>query len=305
MRSGNAPSITASTSPPDRIRTPVATTSSSSVAAARELIASRLREILRDAGMTSRAVALAAGWDESKCSRLLHGRTPPSDQDIRDWCTICGVPEEIPNLIAASRNAESAYLEFRRVKRSQKRMQVLRTALYEDARLYRFYSSNVVPWPLQTAGYIRAVMETFNRFHDAGNTDISEGVQERLIRQRRYLGSGERRCELVIEESVLYDRSLGAEVMRDQLGYLLAGSRRPGMSLGVLARGGSRDRYAAESFSLYGDAAVVIETVSAIITITQPREIALYTRFFSKAADSAVYDGAARELIADALAALD
>jgi hypothetical protein len=47
----------------------VATNPSSSVAAARDLIAGRLREILRDAGMTSRAVALAAGWDESKCSR--------------------------------------------------------------------------------------------------------------------------------------------------------------------------------------------------------------------------------------------
>jgi len=282
----------------------VATTPSSSVAAARELIASRLREIMRDAGKTSRAIAFAAGWDESKCSRLLHGRTPPSDDDIRAWCTICGVPEEIPNLIAASRNAESAYMEFRRVQRSQKRMQVLRAALYEQTSLYRIYSSNLVPWPLQTARYIRAVMENFNRFHEAGNTDISEGVEERLSRQRRYLHAGKRRCELIVEEAVLYDRTFSDEVMREQLAQLLAGSRWPGMSLGIIARGSNRAHYAAETFSLYGDTTVVIETVSAIITVTQPREIALYVRFFSEVGRSAVYGSAARELISGALAAL-
>jgi hypothetical protein len=281
----------------------VATNTSSSVAAAREVIANRLREILRDSGTTSRAVALAAGWDESKCSRLIHGRTPPSDEDIRAWCTICGVPEEIPNLIAASRNAESAYMEWRRVQRSQKRMQVLRAAQYEQTSLYRIYSSNVVPWPLQTARYMRAMMEHFNRFHEAGNIDIGEGVEERLGRQRRYLGTGERRCDLVIEESVLYDRTFSNEVMREQLAHLLAGSRRPGISLGIIARGSSRAYYAAETFSIYGET-VSIETVSAIITVTQPREIALYERCFNELARAAVYGNAARELIAGATAAL-
>jgi transcriptional regulator with XRE-family HTH domain len=281
----------------------VATNPSSSVAAARDLIAGRLREILRDAGMTSRAVALAAGWDESKCSRLLHGRTPPSDDDIRAWCTICGVPEEIPNLIAASRTAESAYIEFRRVQRSQKRMQVLRAAQYAQSRHYRIYASNVVPWPLQTASYMRAMMEHFDRFHEAGNIDITEGVQERLTRQRQYLGKGVRRCELIIEESVLYDRTFGADIMHEELAHLLAGPYWPGLSLGIIPRGGARGYYAAETFSIYGDT-VAIETVSAIITVTQPREIALYERCFADLSRAAVYGGAARDLVTQALAAL-
>lgn len=282
----------------------MATTPSSSVAAARQVIADRLREILRDSGLTSRAVARAAGWDETKCSRLIHGRTPPSDDDIRAWCTICEVPNEIPNLIAASRNAENAYIEFRRVQRSQKRMQVMRTALYEESRLYRIYSSNLVPWPLQTASYIQAVMENFNRFHEAGNSDIPEGVKERLSRQRRYLGAGERQCDLVIEESVLYDRTFGNQVMREQLAHLLGRPPWPRMSLGIIPSGTRRANYPAETFSLYGDTAVVIETMSAIITVTQPREIGLYVQYFSAVSRSAVSGRAARELISDALSAL-
>jgi hypothetical protein len=282
----------------------VATTPSSSVAAARDLIAGRLREILRDAGLTSRAVARAAGWDESKCSRLLHGRTPPSDEDIRSWCIICGVPDEIPNLVAASRNAESAYVEFRRVQRSQQRMQLLRTPVYERSALYRMYSSSFVPWPVQTASYIRAVMQHFNQFHQAGSTDTDEGVAERLARQRQYLGQGQRRCEMIIEEAVLYDRTYGSEVMREQLAHLLTGPYPPGTVLGTIPRGGSRAYHVAETFTLYEDT-VVVETVSAIITVTQPREIALYVRCFNDLSGAAVYGSQARTLISDALAALD
>ncbi len=138
---------------------------SSSAQQARQAIADRLREILRDSGLTARALARQAGWDETKCSRLIHARTPPSDEDIRLWCTICGVPEEIPNLIAATRNAENAYVEWRRVQRSQKRMQELRLTLYEETHLFRFYCSNVIPWPLQTPAYMRALITRFNEFH--------------------------------------------------------------------------------------------------------------------------------------------
>ena len=58
---------------------------SSSVQQARQEIADRLREIRLDAGLTKRAVAAAARWHESKCSRIEHARTPPSDEDIRAW----------------------------------------------------------------------------------------------------------------------------------------------------------------------------------------------------------------------------
>jgi len=253
--------------------------------------------------MTSRAVAQAAGWDESKCSRLIHGRTPPSDDDIRAWCTICGVPNEIPNLISASRNVESAYMEFRRVQRSQKRMQVLRTPVYERSTRYRMYSSSFVPWPLQTASYIQAVMEHFNQFHEAGSTDTDEGVAERLGRQRQYLALGKRRCQIVIEEGVLYDRTYGSGVMREQLAHLLAGPYPPGTVLGIIPRGGNRAYHVAETFNLYEDT-VVVETVSAIITVTQPREIALYVRCFDDLAQAAVYGSSVRELVTLALAEL-
>lgn len=282
----------------------MATSPSSSAQQARQAIADRLREILRDSGLTARALARQAGWNESKCSRLIHGRTPPSDSDIHVWCTICGVPEEIPNLVAASRSAETAYLEWRRVQRSMKRMQDLGLSLFENNHLYRFYSSNLVPWPLQTPGYMRAIMRRFADFHQADVPDIEEGVKARVAR-RRFLDDGTRRCAMLIEESVLRSRIFGDDVLSEQLRHLLTGMRQPNLSLGIIPLAGRRVQKLTETFHIYGDATVSIELVSAIITITQPREIALYVRCFNDLASSAVYGDKARMLIMAAISALE
>lgn len=276
---------------------------SSSVAAARQVIADRLREILRDAGITSRELALLAGWDESKCSRLIHGRTPPSDDDIRTWCTICRVPGEIPNLIVASRNAENAYVEWRRVQRSQKRMQEMRLSLYERTRLFRFYCSDVIPWPLQTPAYMRSLMTRFNAFHNGGATDIDEAVKARVAR-RSYLADGTRRCRMIIEEPVLRGRFATNDVIAEQLGYLLT-IRQPNLSLGIIPVSATCSHWHTETFSIYDKARVFIELVSAGVTITQPREITLYINLFEDLDTAAVYGDAARALITEAIAALD
>src|ERR1039457_6056637 len=88
---------------------------SSSVRQARAALVQRLREIRLDAGLTARALALAAGWHESKVSRIEHVRTPPSDADIRLWCQICGAGDQAVDLIASSRAADSMYTEWRRL----------------------------------------------------------------------------------------------------------------------------------------------------------------------------------------------
>src|ERR1041384_7708418 len=92
----------------------VTSSPSSSAQAARDALALRLRDLMLDAGMTARAVATSAGWHESKSSRLLNGKSSPSDQDIKDWCRVCGAEDQIADLIAANRAAGSAYVTWRR-----------------------------------------------------------------------------------------------------------------------------------------------------------------------------------------------
>ncbi|GGS74056.1 hypothetical protein GCM10010156_36250 [Planobispora rosea] len=56
---------------------------------------------------------------------------------------------------------------------------------------------------------------------------------------------------------------------------------------------------------MFDDAEVTVELVSGHLTITQPREIAMYAAAFAGLADLAVYGEAARVLITAAIAALD
>ncbi|MFF4989603.1 helix-turn-helix domain-containing protein [Streptosporangium saharense] len=277
--------------------------SSSGAQQARQLIADRLREILRDSGLTARALAQQAGWDESKCSRLLHGKTAPSDDDIRTWCTIAGAPEEIPNLLAASRSAASAYMELRRHLRSLQRLNEMRTTLHTETRLYRFYSSNVVPWPLQSPAYMRALMVRSAELHQSTPPDIAEAVKARVKRQD--LLNGARSAVLIIEQAVLLARPFGKDVMREQLARLLSGMQQPNVLVGIVPVVGPRAQKITESFHLYDDRQVFIEFLSASITITQPREIELYVRCFNDLRASAAYGSQARAMVQAALAALD
>ena len=85
----------------------MAVSPSSSVQRARQQVAERLREIRLDAGLTARALSLAAGWHEAKTSRIESAKQALTDADIQTWCRICGAEREVPDLIAASRTADS------------------------------------------------------------------------------------------------------------------------------------------------------------------------------------------------------
>lgn len=281
----------------------MSTSPSSNAQEARLAIGRRLRELLRDSGITARALAAEAGWDESKCSRLINGRTLPSDDDIRVWCRICGAEGEIPDLIAASRNADSMYVEWRRLQRSgMKRLQETRVSLYEQTRFFRFYCSQFMPWPLQTPGYMRAVLSAFADFHDAPR-DIDEAIAARSARSH-LLYEGDHRFAIVLEESVLHDRIADEGVMAGQLGQLLEGMSLPSISLGIIPSHARRMLWTMETFSIYDDKRVFVELLSAGVTVTQPREIALYVKGFTELAAHAVYGNKARALITGALTSL-
>src|SRR5579863_10253924 len=105
---------------------------SSSVQRAREQLAERLRDIRLDASLTARALSAEAGWHEAKTSRIESAKQAPSEDDIRVWCRVCGAPNQVIDLIAASRAADSAYIEWRRLNRSgMKHLQENKRPLYE------------------------------------------------------------------------------------------------------------------------------------------------------------------------------
>ena len=277
---------------------------SSSVQRARQELAERLRDLRLDAGLTARALSATADWHEAKTSRIESAKQAPSDADIQVWCRVCGAPGLAPDLIAASRAADSMYMEWRRLHRTGlRRTQQSRLPLYERTRVFKVYCSTVIPGFLQTPGYANALLAAITAFRGTPD-DVEEAVKARMNRNRLLHAAGHQ-FTMIIEESVLRYRLGDSETMAAQLGHLLSAIALPQVSLGVIPFSASgRPMWTLEAFTVFDDARVHVELLSAQVTVTAPSEITLYARAFDKLAELAVYGTQARSLITAAIDAL-
>jgi transcriptional regulator with XRE-family HTH domain len=277
---------------------------SSSVQRAREQLAERLRDIRLDAGLDGRALSAAAGWHPAKTSRIESAKQAPSEADIASWCRVCGAEREVPDLIAASRAADSMFVEYRRVNRGgMRRMQESRRPLYERTRLFKAYCPSVIPGWLQTPGYATALLSSITEFRGSPD-DVADAVTARMNRNR-ILVSGGHRFALLLEEAVLRYRIGGTDVMAGQLARLAEATALPSVALGVIPFAApERPAWPLEQFTVFDDERVHVELLSAQVTVSAPSEVTLYVRAFERLARLAVYGDAARSLIGDALGAL-
>ncbi|TDD87532.1 helix-turn-helix domain-containing protein [Actinomadura rubrisoli] len=277
---------------------------SSSIQQAREALAARLREIRLDSGQSAREVAAACGWHESKCSRVQSGKQALTDSDIKAWCAACGADEQTAaELITASRQLDSAYVEWQRMQRGGlKRLQEAVLPLWERTEAFLIYEPGVVPGFFQTHGYACALLDRIAEFFS-----IPGGSEEAAIarvERQRLLYSGVHRFAVVIEEAVLRTRIGGPDIMAGQLGHLLDVMALPSVSFGIIPFSADRAMWPVEGFWLLDNEQVVIETVSAKITIEQAGELDLYRRTFAELSSIAVHGAAARALVTAAITAL-
>ncbi|SNT53070.1 hypothetical protein SAMN05443665_103986 [Actinomadura meyerae] len=183
-----------------------------------------------------------------------------------------------------------------------KRLQDAVMPLWEQTASFRIYEPGVVPGFLQTEGYAGALLARIADFFslpDGGD----EAAKARVGRQRLLYGGGHR-FAVVIEESVLRTSIGDVAVMAGQLGHLLDIMTLPSMSLGIIPFSVFRAMWPVEGFWILDDEQVVIETVSAKVTVRQADELELYRRTFSELSSMAVHGSRARGLITAAIAAL-
>ena len=78
----------------------------------------------------------------------------------------------------------------------------------------------------------------------------------------------------------------------------------PRIGLGIIPAAARRTVFTSVGFWIYDDAMVRVETPTASLEITQPREIRLYATMFAQLQQSAVYGADARELVTRTMADL-
>ncbi|MGW7386740.1 DUF6879 family protein [Streptomyces sp. NPDC054794] len=117
--------------------------------------------------------------------------------------------------------------------------------------------------------------------------------------------TGDHRFAMLVEEWVLRTVIGDSDTMAAALGHLISVASLPSVSMGVIPLGTPRGGgWPVESFTIYDDAQVNVELVSAHLTVTQPGEITEYVKAFSELSAIAVYGARARTLITAAIDAL-
>jgi hypothetical protein len=195
------------------------------------------------------------------------------------------------------------YVEWRRQTRAgMKRLMLTPVPLYKRTALFRIYEHSAIPGLFQTAEYSATILTYFIDFLDTPN-DLDAALQARMERQE-IIYAGNRRFVVVLEENALRARVGSPEVMAGQLDRLLATISLPRVSLGIIPQAALRRTFTQVGFWIYDKVMVGVETPTAKLEITQPREIQLYAEMFEHLRKSAVYGAQARMLITRALADL-
>ncbi|WP_433625687.1 helix-turn-helix domain-containing protein [Nocardia sp. CA-120079] len=266
---------------------------------AMEALGLRLREIRRYAGVSGRELATFLGQHESKISRIEHGKAKPSSDDIRAYCRHCNADKELPELLATLHAVDTAYMEWRRVlgggiKRAQQ--QVMKNEA--SAEFIRNYEPQIIPGLLQTAEYAEAKLRSVIEFYHLPD-DLDSGVLKRMERQQILYKRGYR-FHFLISEKALYSTVGNDIVMIGQLDRLLSIIGMPRVGFGIIPLD-AEVILSIENFMMFDNRMIKVEGHTAEITITQPREIALYGRAFDVLAGQSVTGEAARNLIRRAL----
>ncbi|MCU1648781.1 MAG: helix-turn-helix transcriptional regulator [Nocardia sp.] len=265
----------------------------------REALGQRLREIRRAAGITGRELARREGWHESKVSKIEFGKITPSDADLRAYCTHTGVDDHLPDLLATLRNLDAAYLEWRRILAPGTRHRQQQSVKLEaEAKQIRNWQPQVIPGLLQTADYAEAILRYGVEFYRIPD-DVAAGVSKRMDRQRIIYRSDHLFHFLIAEQS-LYTTVGNRDVMVAQLDRLFTIIGMPRVTLGIVPVM-TEALATVENFVIFDNRMVKVEGATAELTITQPREIAIYGRAFDILASQSLTGAAARELIHAAL----
>ncbi|MEU1520853.1 helix-turn-helix transcriptional regulator [Nocardia rhamnosiphila] len=271
----------------------------SSVQQQREALGGRLRELRLQAGLSGSELARQAGWHQTRVPKIEYGKTKPTEADIRLWCTLTDSRDQAADLIATARNIEAAYVEWRRVLQAgTRRRQHVSVKLTEQSKLLRIFQPSLIPGILQTAEYAQAMLRRSIDFHRISD-DLDKGVAKRLERQQ-LLYKGERRFWILIGEQALYTTVGNGLVMAGQLDRLLAVIGLSRVTFGIVPATAELPMQTT-NFVMFDDRMVMVETMTAELTISQPREIAQYHRAFNTLAGKAVTEDATRGVIWTAL----
>lgn len=270
-----------------------------------EGLATRLRAMRAQAGLTGKDLADAQGWQQSKVSRIENGKQMPSDEDLSAWADACDGWAVMDELHRLRDEAQAMHVTFRsRMRQGQKNVQEDYNKLVADSTRICHFETVYVPGLLQVPEYSRRVFREMISLHSLEIDDVDAAVAARLQRQQLLYDSS-KSFEFLLAEPVLRWLICPPAVMRSQLDRLQTVIGLDRVRFGILPMGVELATTPQNSFQIYvADQPVVALETFVGEDFARGETAAHYERVLEMLWEEAVTGDEARELIVAASQAL-
>lgn len=274
----------------------------SNAGASRRALVEQLIELRVAAGLSGNALAKRMGIVQSRVSKIQSFDLMPTEGDLEAWARETGQPErteELKSMLAEAKRERLFADEFRRQGGAASFEQSVGDVEREHTRLGEFQVA-VVPGPLQTADYARALLTvpTGPAVWNADEAAIEAKISERLRRQE-ILYNRDKRVQIVLTEGALRTRYGAVATQIGQLDKLISLARLPSVELGIID---FRRKLPVHPFGfrIYDDELVVSESLAGEKSYTardDPEQIAAFREAFNELRQASVTSNEAETII--------
>ena len=235
----------------------------------------RIRALRNSRSLSAAELGRSVGVSQSTISRFETGRMLPSVAVVRQMLAILDVPgaerQEIEDL---ARTLATEFNSWRVVLRKSFADHQAEYAAREKAASHVIvYETAILPGLLQLPDYTRAVLERVA----VSVPDIPGAVASRTQRQA-VLYDTSRRFDFFLTEAALRTAIAPSEVMRAQWDRLLVAASMANVSIRVVPMAAQREVIAFNSFTMFDQALVVVETQTAETVVRDKEDIDVYRK---------------------------
>jgi transcriptional regulator with XRE-family HTH domain len=272
----------------------------------RRRLAQELKLLRNAAGLSTTALAVPLGVNQSTVSRIERAQKRATIQEVDAWCDatratrakrqeLLRLAEEVivgPRTWSAAQDGGSGDLQH------------VTQSLEATTGLLSVYQPVSVPGLLQTPAYARHLLSSGP---DGPPADLAERVLSRMERQR-ILYNEDKRIRFVIPEVALLwpygapDDPAVPDEHLEQLARIETATRRPNVDVGILPLG-PLAFWRLGGFVIHdeiqgdGDPFVHLELLTRPYDVTEPSDVDMFRRTFDNLMGAAVTGDAARDLI--------
>jgi transcriptional regulator with XRE-family HTH domain len=272
----------------------------------RRRLAAELRQLREAKGRSGESVAHALRWSPSKISRYERAKTglrPREVERLLDYYQVTG-PRRAMLLALAQDAAQKGWWEEFAESLPEDYQQFI--GLEHEATSVAIWHVDVVAGLLQTEGYARHIIDSYDRVEPIAPSQVTRLVRVRMRRQQ-VLDRAGLKINVVLDESVLLRRIVSDLTMYEQLQRLAKDCDRPNLTLQILPLDG-RHPGIGESFVLFGFEAdgdavlqdvVSTEQMRSAFILEGERETHLHRVAFRTLTEAALDPEQSRQLILD------